>query len=195
MALPVSEAVPAEAISAQLSSADGRHRLEIARARINVFRIRVDEPPLDLGVVGADLASKLSDIATGEEAAIGRLATVATSFAESPTPAMEMARHFFQERWLRQPLNRPQQLEVHSHKVFQLAEELRVNSWVRVKSANRAHDLSPIVVVEEDINTLEEERAGRSFSADEVARFFALATAEFSTILGLYFPDVPEAQE
>ena len=189
--LPSLEAFPPDVASVILTSRDERHRIEVARTRINLFRIRVDEPPLDLGGIGAKLAGRLADIVEGEQALIGRLAAVATNFFDAEDAAKEIARHFFKDRWLegsKAPLNRPQKLEVHSHKIFQLAVDLQVNSWVRVKSAQRIKDLSPVVVVEQDINTLEEDRLEREFSRAAVVAFYDRVAREFSTILGLYFP-------
>jgi hypothetical protein len=188
ISIPSSEAIPPEAIVAQLSSRDGRHRLEIGRSRINIHRVRVDEPPLNLLEAAEALAGRLADLTESQETTVGRVAAVATNFEPSDDPAKVMARHFFRDRWLAAPLNRPEQLEIHAYKVFGLSDDLRVNSWVRVKSAKRETDLEPIVVVELDINSLEEERSAREFSRTDLAAFFRRATQEFATLLNLYFP-------
>jgi hypothetical protein len=188
VSLPVPESFPVEAPYVTLQSADGRQRVEVARRRINLFRVSVGEETIDRAKELEALAERLVRVSETEEMPIGRLAAVAHNFADVDTPSKEVARHFFQERWLVAPFNRPEKLEIHSHKVFDLTSELRVNSWVRVRTAQRLETLAPVVFVEQDINTLAEERAQRDFGRAEVLGFFRRVADEHSHILRLYFP-------
>lgn len=194
MALPIADTVPPEVATVTLVSQDGRHRLEAARTRVNLFRIRVGEPPLDLDGSETDLALRLVEIFEGEEAPIGRLAAVATRFADAAQPGLDIAKQFIRPEWIAGPLNRPKTLEIHAHKIFNLTESLQVNSWVRIKTAQRALDLTPIVVVEQDINTLAEERQEREFDRSAAVDFFQRVARELATVLALYFP-VPTRSE
>jgi hypothetical protein len=143
---------------------------------------------LDINDAVPELAKHLNMLLDHDDAFIGRLAVVVHRTAEDPAPALTIARHYFQERWLKAPLNRPQELEIHAHKVFDLRPELPVNSWVRIRTAHRLENNAPVIVFEQDINTLEEERMGRRFSAEGISGFYQAAAGELSVILDLYFP-------
>jgi hypothetical protein len=89
------------------------------------------------------------------------------------------------------PFNRPEAFEIHAHKRFKMGEFL-VNSWVRCKSAiaSSASEMQPIVLVEQDINTLAEDVPSKVFRKAEIEAFFAKVSTEARTILNLYFPKV-----
>jgi hypothetical protein len=65
-----------------------------------------------------------------------------------------------------------------------------VNSWVRNKTGTLTAEGAEraIILVEQDLNTLAEEQAERTFSAGEVRDFFDLATRTFDEVLNLYYP-------
>src|SRR5207237_1331542 len=49
-------------------------------------------------------------------------------------PALSLAKHFCQQRWLDGPLNRPGDFEMHTHKRFRLDDLFEINSWFRCKT-------------------------------------------------------------
>jgi hypothetical protein len=118
------------------------------------------------------------------------MAAVVTRYMPHSKPGLFLARHFCQERWADAPLNRPENFELHAHKTFVLGNRFRVNSWVRNKTgvAGSPGGQNPVIVVEQDLNTLLDEVGTNSFSAGDVARFFAAAQSEFELILSLYYP-------
>jgi hypothetical protein len=87
------------------------------------------------------------------------------------------------------PLNRPESFELHAHKRFAM-DGFQVNSWVRNKTGRVSIDQDPeaIVLVEQDINTTPEDIQSRSFSSEEIRRFFVTAASELESILRLYYP-------
>lgn len=102
---------------------------------------------------------------------------------------MFLAEHFCKEEWHKKPLNRPEGFELHAHKKYKL-ESFNVNSWVRSKTGHlqeEGADVS-IALVEQDINTLAEESADRSFTSDEFKQFFSIVLKEFDNILQMYYP-------
>jgi hypothetical protein len=121
---------------------------------------------------------------------VARIAGVTTRFCEHQAPGLFLARHFCKERWDTSPLNRPENFELHAHKRFSLANEFQVNSWARSKTGLMAEDASqkPIVLFEQDINTLAEETAERDFQKEEIKRFYAAVAKEAEIILELYYP-------
>ena len=117
---------------------------------------------------------------------ITRLGAVVRRVAVHDSPGMFLARHFCKEQWEKQPLNRPESFELHAHKTYMLKSGLKVNSWVRNKSALQVVDKQAVVVVEQDINTVE--GTDRALTADDIGSYFQLTPAEFDRILGLYYP-------
>lgn len=189
VSIPLPPELPANVPQLVLSNQSGSSRLELTSRRINLVRTAEDESDLALQATTEALADELIAGFKVEDVDFGRFGLVVLRIAEVDSPAaVKIAKHFFQRRWLTAPLNRPESLEVHAHKVFQLEPELMVNSWIRVKSGSLTSTGAPLIVVEQDINTLENERIDRTFSPDECKAFFSLASREMEKILRLYFP-------
>jgi hypothetical protein len=187
------QGIPPEFPAIVLGSSDQSLRLEVAVARINLYLRRTDIKALDIDEALSDFAKRLVEIFSVGNVQIGRLAALTSRAASVQSPASLIAAHFFRDRWLISPFNRPEALEIHSHKVFPIEEGLNVNSWMRVKTGERIGvNSGPVIVSEQDINTLQEEREVRSFGDQDVSRFFNQVTNEFDSILGLYFPNEEE---
>jgi hypothetical protein len=192
--LPGVEGAPREIPRAVFSSRDGTWRCEIAPAQINLHWSRQqppndgpeqEAPPMNAGL------EVLTDYQQALEARVGRVALILTRAAPHPHPAMLLARHFCRDRWLEEaPLNRPESFELHAHKTFSLGGQTRVNSWVRNKSAFVGTPAAPqpVVVVEQDLNTLAEVQDTTALSESQIGRFFELARPEMDLILRLYYP-------
>ncbi|HUG66251.1 MAG TPA: hypothetical protein VMM76_00785 [Pirellulaceae bacterium] len=63
-----------------------------------------------------------------------------------------------------------------------------INSWVRCKSGARVADNAPVIIVEQDINSLNEELNTRRFDGQQLEGFVSMACQEADGILKLYFP-------
>lgn len=169
-------------------------KCEIAPAQISVSWRRVDptsETRQDLVSFFARCAELLSQYAKMTGFRIGRLAGLVTRLAERDDPGIYLARHFCKDKWKQAPLNRPENLELHAHKSFAIREGLEVNSWVRVKTGKLTigSTAKPIVLFEQDINSLANLLPEKAFSKTEIEQFFAVTAPELDAILRLYFPD------
>ena len=124
------------------------------------------------------------------ECRIGRFGAIRNVYTVNENPGVLLARHFCKDTWDEAPLNRPENFELHAHKVFSLFDSLPVNSWVRNKTGNltQGNDKKRIVLVEQDINTLTEKAKKKSFDSGQIASFFQRAASEFDTILNQYYP-------
>jgi hypothetical protein len=190
--IPFPEEVPKEVPKIILESRDHQWRCEVASGRVNLFWRRqpggVEMALAEFYRTALPLLLQYRDFIA---CPIRRLAAVVTRYVVNDQPAVYLARHFCQERWLAAPFNRPENFELHAHKRFQLSEGITANSWVRNKTGKLRDTSSPIVLIEQDLNTLTEE-TDREFAEAEIRRFFEAASSEFDTILNLYFPaDLP----
>ena len=102
---------------------------------------------------------------------------------------MYLAKHFCRDEWLKSPLNRPETFELHAHKQFALFDKVMVNSWVRNKTGTLVGTDEAVVLVEQDLNTREEDNE-RDYSASDLDHFFEAAVRELDVMLGLYYPAV-----
>ena len=186
------EGASAEIPRVILESSSHEWRFEIAAARVNLFwqRTKTSERTAEIGEFLGEAAQALLQYATVSGERIGRLATVASRYAEHETPGLFLARHFCKERWDQAPLNRPANFELHAHKRYSLGGEIAINSWARSKSGTLLADpRRPVVIFEQDLNTLAEQAPTAEFSQNDVARFFSLVPAELDSILRLYYPE------
>lgn len=189
VALPLPQEAPKEIPRLILSSSEGKLKLEIAASRVNLFRFRKED---DTVILENDFLKTCIDVFNEyinfTSAKVGRLAIVAVRFLEDTNPGLTLAKHFCQERWLIEPFNRPENFELHSHKKYEL-DTFRVNSWVRCKSGFLKQRNVPIILVEQDINTLSEEIETKEFNIEQIKDFSNLAKEEQKSILNKYFPD------
>jgi hypothetical protein len=187
--IPLPDGVPREVPKVILESRDQFWRCEIASARINLFwrRQKNSAGAISLSQFHREAVPLLHEYQSFIDSRVQRLAAVVNRFVSQDEPAKFLARHFCQDRWLAAPFNRPESFELHSHKRFAVSEDLSVNSWVRNKTGRLTDNNSPIVVVEQDFNTIAEETE-RNFTPGEIVGFFEKATTEFDSILALYFP-------
>src|SRR5437773_1645021 len=182
--------VPRQLPRLVLQQQSGGWRCEISSERITIYWQRQAAGGAPPRTFVEDSVALLNEYVAFLSARVGRMGAVAMRFAPHPQPGLFLARHFCSERWLKAPFNRPESFELHAHKTFLLGERFTVNSWVRNRTAFAevagARELA--VAIEQDLNTPFEEAAAASYSAADVASFFALAIPEFDTIMRLYYP-------
>lgn len=196
VSVPLPPAAPSEVPAVILTSSNGSRRLEVARARANVLRLRTEaETALNIEQVLPELGRQLARLFEHDGTPLGRLAAVVHRTAQVQDPALTIARQYFRDRWLAAPLNRPEDLELHAFKVFDLREGLPVNSWVRIRTARRVEGDVPVILFEQDINTLRADILNQNFESEEVDRFYEAVARELSIILDLYFPPAENAEE
>ncbi len=186
--------LPGEIPRVTLASADGCWRFDAAasRATMSCQATPTADFPTTLADFFARVATTLLEYRDAFRMRVGRLAAIVISSAASPTPGIDLARHFCAERWWKtQALNRPEAFELHAYKRYDVAGWGTVNSWMRVKSGQltRGETRTPTIVTEQDVNTLAEDEAQTSYSDERLRAFFASIPAEVASTLGLYFPE------
>jgi hypothetical protein len=183
--LPFGDEVPQEVPRLILSTADGRYRFQVSNSRADFV---TDSNAVDVIESRKFAETTLEAYLDVTRGVVGRLACGLKWAAEIGGPGIELARHFCREEWLKGPLNRPEDFELHAHKKFLLASRWSVNSWVRCKTAKLVGSNSPIVLVEQDLNTLAEEAEANDFDLEDIRQFIADCAPELDHILKLYFP-------
>ena len=186
--LPLPDGVPKELPKIILQSRSKEWSAELASGRANFHWKRVSEVNIEgPSRFFEQLVPLLIDYRGFIDSRIGRLAAVITRFVPQENPASCLASHFCREEWLLAPFNRPGGFELHAHKRFTLAD-FEVNSWVRSKTGHLTEGQRsvPIVVVEQDLNTLPEEQ--HNFDAGRIRQFYETAATESDAILQLYYP-------
>ena len=189
--LPALEGLPRRPRLVLRSKSD-EWRCDIAAARVNVVWRNTGEgrPSVTLDECLNQATALLEQYVQLTTARVGRLAGVLNWFAKHDSPGLFLARHFCKDRWESAPLNRPEGFELHSLKHYSLMGRYAVNSWVRNKTATFSTSGSqyPIVLVEQDLNTLAEETPDRNFTTRDIQEYFGLLSKEFPSILHLYYP-------
>jgi hypothetical protein len=73
-----------------------------------------------------------------------------------------------------------------------IEQRFEVNSWCRCKTGlveqGEPQARSPVIIVEQDLNTLAEDMDTREFTVQEIAGFYASMPEELAQMLDLYFP-------
>ncbi len=185
--LPLPKDAPVEIPRLTLPSYDKNIKLEIALSRANMFKYRKED---DIVIDEKSFLKICSDVFREyidcTSAKVGRLALVVVKSLENPNPGLALARHFCKDELMTEPFNRPESFEIHSHKKYEFSG-FKVNSWVRCKSGILQKANVPIILVEQDINTLSEELEKNEFDIDQTLSFIPLAAEEQRKILDKYF--------
>jgi len=195
VSIPLPPGVPGDVPSVILSSKDASLHAELARERVNLSWQKQGDAVVDMKDIYPVFADRIDFIASRGNAPIGRLAAFIIRRAAHPQPGMSLAQQFCREEYLNGSLTRPEGFELHAHKVFKLYDDLQVNSWVRVKTAQGIDQRYSHIVVEQDINSLAEELSSRRFPKQGIAEFFDQVSAESETIFRLYFPDLVKKED
>lgn len=188
--LPSAQGLPRAVPRLIVQSQSGQWRCEIASARINFFWRRaapeVAEPTLP--EFFTDAQRFLHEYVAYQGARVGRVAAVLNRYVRHDSPASFLTQHFCQERWVTS-LADVQSFELHIHRRFDLGT-FSTNCWVRNKTGTISEqgEPKPIILVEQDINTLAEDIDDKEFSENEVKEFFSAVAGEFDELLRLYYP-------
>lgn len=189
--LPLPNEAPFEIPRLIMSSVDQKLKLEIAKSRLNFFRFRKED--IEDISIESFLAAGLriiNDYMECTSARVGRIAVVKRLFAENDNPGLTLASHFCKDEWMKQPFNRPENFEIHAHKKYPLPKnKLNINSWVRCKTGQLKNIDEPIILVEQDINTLAEDLDKNDFDMKFISNFCDEVFVEQKDILNKYFPN------
>jgi len=189
--IPVPEGAPSNIPAMQLNNKSGELRFGMSRVRMD-FELRsksIEEPIESANSFFEQAIDYISELVNTLKLTVQRLAVNTHRFAIQENPGVYLAQHFCKEKWwLESPMNRPKQFELSAHKRFGLYKGLDVNSWMRNKTGTSTTTNEPLILVEQDINTLPEEVDIRRFSKEEIGKFFIHNIKELDHILALYYP-------
>jgi hypothetical protein len=190
--LPNADEMPPEVPRIILSSRDGRHRMQASAIRCDIFRQALpEEPGPRLSELLPACLPIIRAYKRATNAAFDRLAIVVKRIVPFEQPAKLLSEHFCKDEWLQGPLNRPQQFELHAHKVFEVPGSVYVNSWFRCKTAIlNLPEQRPGILIEQDFNTLKD--IGREYTQEDVETFFDAVVPAFDKVLDMYFPESAE---
>lgn len=188
VSLPLPPDAPKEIPRIILQSKDKCWKLEISEMRMNFFGFNQEGKALDSKKFSENWEKIVGAYLSITSASVGRLAVVSIKCQEVSNPAKTLAEHFCKEKFLVAPFNRPENFELHSHKKYVL-EGFEVNSWVRCKTSFLIKDMQPIILVEQDINTLAEKINDIVYPFEKIKKFLEIFIKEQKNILSIYFPN------
>ncbi len=186
ISIPDQGGIPAEIPRIIGKSADNRHKAELSPARISIFDYRTT-PQDDINVdeflrfacnFDADLLGEIP-------MRVGRIAVVMVRYMMCPEPAQVLIDYCCAEKWRKEALEASRSFELHSHKQYTLSDAYNINSWIRFKtgSVSLGGEASPIIIIEQDINTLAEEANETSYEIEQIVQFNGDVSSEMDAIL------------
>jgi hypothetical protein len=190
---------PKEVPRLLIQSKDGSKKLQAGPSRIDLFveSQRADE---EVDVVGCLAWSKevLCAYVEHAKATVFRLACVLIRRADAEDPSRLAAEHFCQPFFVAPSgaIAGTDDFEIRFRKRFELKAGLIVNNWARCLAGPSLHPMLKeprslrAISLEQDINTIIEYSAARTFERKEVEEFFALVPARFDSTIRDVFPEV-----
>ena len=192
ISLPDADMLPPQIPRVIVQSSDGQYRLEAAPLRLNVYWSRTNETQhVSFEEFYGFAAKACSGYVAATSARVGRLASVLTRAARRPDPAGEISTRFCKAEYVQSVLQGSETFELHNHKKYRLRDRFNVNCWVRWKcgfEGPREKD-QRLVIVEQDLNTLNEEIESLEFNDQEILEYFGIVQPEFDTVLALYLSE------
>lgn len=187
--LPLPDDAPMDIPRITLENKKKTFKLEVAPNRMNFFRNKVDnEDKVKIDEFIQTASQILTELLEKINVNCGRIAIVINRFAIKDNPAKEIVLHFCEDNFMKEPFDRPSEFEIHSLKKYTFLEKYEVNSWVRIRSGHLQYEkgiIKSVINVQQDINTIAEET--RSYSSEEIIKFYNNIHDEFNKILKLYF--------
>jgi len=190
--LPIPDNAPREIPRLILKNSDGTRILQISPARVDI----VLQPPVGFTLRDVDpLAHRILDYLASEfRFRYGRISLVVTRLYQIAEPGTALAEHFCKPQWVNsKALDRSQAFEIHAYRRYWVSEEFpQINSWIRHKAGEHVlYGVKPVtgVIVEQDLNTPQEEEPSADYPPDRRKRFFEAISTETEKILSLYYPE------
>lgn len=189
-ALPLPEGAPPEFPRVILQSNDGVFKLEAYPTRINSFSTQSIGIKVNSEDVFNSCVEVLEHYVREVETSVDRIALVLTRVFKIEKPAQSLIEKFCKPDLQNTLFGNSESFEIHNHKQLQI-ETFSINSWIRCKTASLTFPDSsvPVVLVEQELNTLTVEIEKRKFAVEDIRSFFNLALEEAQNILQTYFPN------
>ena len=167
-----------------------RYRLQSTPERVDFFGVSSEVTmPVDVSAALKIATEVLCDYAEYGRCVVGRMACILAHVLPTEAPGQAIASQFCRRDWVERAFPRVGDFEVHAHQRLVLQSGLTVNAWIRSKSAvlhSGAGVLAtavPVIMVEQDINTLHEELAKHDFASDVIASFFEQTVSQAAVML------------
>lgn len=183
--------IPGEIPRVILATKTGEWRCEVASARLNFFLVLVDEgKKFSWEDFLTRTLSVLDCYDDAVKTRVARLASVLTRYVQHASAGRLLVDRFCRAEFVEGAFKDVGDFELHAHRRSLLGEKFRVNSWIRNKvgtmtSPNRT---DPILLIEQDINTLPEDLGTASFKREEWSSFFRAAEKQFDETLDSLYP-------
>jgi len=191
----IPQEAPAEIPRIILNSQDNSWRLEISLQRTNLIFLKSLTFPVkapNFKEFGNFATKVFAKYKSQTNIRIQRLALVTERSLkiEDDPPERFLANRFCRDKFLKKgkPFDRPSGFEIHSLKKYE-REGFKVNSWVRLKSANLLDSKrTPILLAINDINTLShDEEPSAEWNEKDITRFYEYFPTHVESIIDLYF--------
>lgn len=191
--IPIADHAPAEVPRIVLASLGNRWKIEVAPTRFSfIWHTQFDGSDEPTAPVIIELGmSHLLQYREALSARANRLAMVRTRARPTDLPGTVLSKHFCKERWIEQGYGESSSFELHEHRVLKLKDQFLVNSWNRHRTARwmQPSGTRPVILVEQDINTVAEDEAARSFEIGELREFFPAARDLADRTMASVYPD------
>ncbi len=191
-AIPFPADAPPDLPRLVLQSKDTKWKLQAAVSRLDSFWNLLPNETTH-GNDGRDIANQCTEALTSymhaSNVVATRAAVVLQRFCPIDQPAQVLIDRFCTNEAKEGPLRNSQTFELHNHKRYHLKSlNVEINSWVRCRTATITESEAPAIMVEQDMNTTQEQGAIH-FDADRVAAFVQDALTEANAVLSIYFPE------
>lgn len=170
--------VPLDIPRRVLQSKDRAYRLEISPARINSLWLETDNVQIEREENIEICKEVLEYYIQSMQIEVNRLGLVTIKVHQIQKPATSLIEKFCKLK-LDQVFSSSENFEIHNHSI-QNIEDFVVNVWTRCKSGliannNQTHSA---LIVEQDLNTLNQDLEYRKLNLEEIKSFFSLMQLE-----------------
>jgi hypothetical protein len=191
--IPLPPEVPAELPRVVLTSQDQAWTFTAGPKQMASSWKSLNSEIESLETIAAKCVEPIGKYINDQSTAVGRIGFVVARYCQAPEPAQQLVSRFcndeLKDPWSKNaPFRNSRDFQIHNLKQYKCSLNLTINSWVRCKAGTQVSGDTPVIVVEQDINTLSEEMDGRALSAQQVQGFLEMACQEMTSILNLYFP-------
>ncbi|MEE4355775.1 MAG: hypothetical protein V2I97_04850 [Desulfococcaceae bacterium] len=191
ISVPIPQEAPPEIPRIIMNSQDGTWKLEVSLLRTNLLFLKpinlsVDIPEIEeFGKFACNFFGSYKRSGNTKIQKIGLVSERFLEFVNDP-PSQFIAEKFCNEHYSKKIFDNTISFEIHSLKKYNF-EDFNINSWIRFRSAKLATQTkTPVLLVENDINTYGEEDKEIDFDVDNIMRFFTVIPVHINNILKLF---------
>ncbi|SLM28865.1 hypothetical protein MTBBW1_1610027 [Desulfamplus magnetovallimortis] len=192
ISVPVAQDAAPEIPRIILTSKDGTWKFEVSLLRSNLTFFQPANLAVNVPTVvsfGKFAGSFFSLYQKSINAKAAKLGFVTEKFMplDREKPSGMIVKKFCNEHFAQKVFDNTEAFELHSLKKYPF-DRFHINSWVKFKSAKLANKArTPIILVENDINTYMEGQEGADFKADDIMTFFSAIPDHLESISALFF--------